>query len=400
MKKETKNINTNNFTTESGTITDGENLTENKTLMEENPRLTVRRTRFQIVTSRIKRKIFRHVKLLRLASALAFSALVLILILIFRTLLITTGLSYYLGLFSDFAFTPETKIESINGVTNILLLGKGGDGHDAPDLTDTIIFASVSHKTGRIVLISLPRDIWIPALRAKLNSTYYWGNQKKPGGGLILAKSQVEEILGKPIQYAAILDFSEFKQIIDVIGGIDVNVVNSFTDNKYPIAGRENDTCNGDREFKCRYETISFEKGNQHMDGKLALKFVRSRNAEGDEGTDIAREERQQKVIDAIKDRVLDREILLSPKTLLALKNTLALSTETDLNPSNTAILARRLFDSRDETHTYVLPENFLANPPISPTYDNLYVFISKDKNWDKVKNWVDCVLERDSCPT
>ncbi|OGM28347.1 hypothetical protein A2962_00690 [Candidatus Woesebacteria bacterium RIFCSPLOWO2_01_FULL_39_61] len=399
MKSETQKVNTNNFITERGTITDGENLTESESLTEENLRFTFKRTRFQIAASRIKRRIFKHVKIMRLLSVFTFAALFLLFIVIFRSLLTTIGLGYYLGLFSDFVFTPEAKIESINGVTNILILGKGGDGHEAPDLTDTIIFASISHKTGRIVLISLPRDIWIPALRAKLNSTYYWGNQKKTGGGLILAKSQVEEILGKPIQYAAILDFSGFKQIIDIIGGIDVNVENSFTDNKYPITGRENDTCDGDREFKCRYETISFEKGTQHMDGELTLKFVRSRNSEGDEGTDLAREKRQQKVIDAIKDRVLDREILLSPKTLLALKNTLAASTETDLNVSNTAILARRLFDSRDEVYSYVLPQNFLVNPPISPTHDNLYVFIPKDKKWDKVQEWVECVIDqRDGC--
>lgn len=384
MKRKSKGVNTNsnNFTTEGGDLTKSEQSH------------TFKRTKFQITLSRLKRKIFKHVRFLRVISLLSIGILLFFITLLIRNLLITSGFSYYLNLFSDFVFAPESKIEAIDGVTNILVLGKGGYGHDAPDLTDTIIFASVSHKSGKVVLISLPRDIWIPELRAKLNSTYYWGNQKKFGGGLILAKSQVEEILGKPIQYAVVLDFSGFKKIIDVIGGVDVEVENLFVDNKYPIAGKEDDLCNGDKEFKCRYETVSFQKGKQHMGGELALKFVRSRNAQGDEGTDLAREARQQKVINALKDKILSKEILLSPQTLFILKDAIASSAETDMSASNVAILARRLYDSRQEIQSYVLPEDFLVNPPTSTTYDNLYVFIPKDKNWDKVKNWVKCVLD------
>src|SRR3989338_6295415 len=112
-------------------------------------------------------------------------------------------------------------------------------------------------------------------------------------------------VVGIPIQYAIVLDFDHFKQIIDFFGGVDVDVQRSFTDHKYQIAGKENDLCNGDSGYKCRYETISFQKGKTHMNGTQALKFVRSRHAEGVEGSDFSRNKRQQKVIEALQKKIV-----------------------------------------------------------------------------------------------
>jgi LCP family protein required for cell wall assembly len=272
-------------------------------------------------------------------------------------------------------------------------LGKGGLGHESPDLTDTIVFASIGHNDHSAVFISLPRDIWISSLRAKLNSAYYWGNQKQEKGGVLLAKSTVEEIVGQPVQYALVIDFSGFEKIIDVIDGIDVDVQNNFTDEKYPIAGRENDNCGGDREYKCRYETISFEKGIQKMDGATALKFVRSRNAQGDEGTDLARAARQEKVIVAIKSKILSVDVLLSPRRLRELIKAVTGSIETDIGPEQAAILARRILQAKDSLNTHILPENLLINPPPLPKYDNLYVFIPKNGDWSKIHDWVEGLI-------
>jgi len=113
----------------------------------------------------------------------------------------------------------------------------------------------------------------------------------------VLAKSVAEEIVGIPVHYAVVVDFDFFQKVIDELGGIEVDVETDFVDDRYPIKGREDDLCNGDPKFSCRYETVEFKKGLQFMDGGAALKFVRSRNAEGDEGTDLARIARQEKVI-------------------------------------------------------------------------------------------------------
>ena len=63
---------------------------------------------------------------------------------------------------------------------------------------------------------------------------------------------------------------------------MDVNVTRAFTDNKYPIAGKERDTCPGDPTNRCVYESIHFDEGRQHMNGDVALKYARSRHAEGE----------------------------------------------------------------------------------------------------------------------
>jgi LCP family protein required for cell wall assembly len=352
----------------------------------------------RVTISRLKRRILRHLWVVRL-SLLGLGILIIFLLFFLLSLLIRkTGLDYYIGFVGNFVFTPSEKIEAIDDRTNILVLGKGGAGHEAPDLTDTIIFVSVSHQKPSVTLISLPRDIWVPSLRAKLNSTYYWGNQKEAGGGLILAKSSVEEIVGAPVQYGIVIDFSGFKEVIDVLEGIEVDVERAFVDERYPIPGREDDECDDDPEYKCRYETIKFEKRIQLMDGETALKFVRSRNAEGDEGTDFARAERQQKAVEAMKDKILSREVLLSPKRMFALWDILIKYSETDIDAPSATILARRFLQSKGNITSHILSEDLLINPPQSPKYDNLYVFIPKENGWNKVHGWVECVLEQKIC--
>lgn len=298
----------------------------------------------------------------------------------------------------NFAFLPDGKISSENGKVNILLMGKSGGDHDGADLTDTMILASVSLGKPGVKTVSIPRDIWIPELRAKINSAYYWGKIGTPyidsasvGGGIGLAKSVVKEVTGQPVQYAVIIDFSSFKEIVDILGGIDVNVENGFTDKLYPIEGRENDTCGGkDPAYSCRYETVTFNPGFQKMDGETALKFVRSRHAQGSEGTDIAREARQQKVITAIKDKVTNPKVFLSIKTDLAMLELVNKYVETDLDLPTAGILGRIIYNSRNNISQRLVPEDLLTVPPTGKLYDNLYVFIPKagNGNWAEIQKW------------
>lgn len=350
------------------------------------------KTKREIKLSRIKRKILKHVWLVRIAILAGAVLVIWGILALIGNILGGFGIGTYFSLAKNFLFTPQENIESISGRTNILILGKGGGGHEAPDLTDTVMFLSISHEGG-VSVVSLPRDIWIPELRAKLNSTYYWGNQRQGGGGIVLSKSTVEEIVGEPVHYGLVLDFSAFKEVVDVIGGIEVEVENFFIDERYPIEGKENDECSGDPEFLCRYETVTFEKGLQMMDGETALKFVRSRNAKGDEGTDIARAKRQQKVISAIQDKLFSLGILFSPSKV---KELLAIARETveiDVSPQAGAILARRLLQSKEDINSYVLDGQFLENPPTSSRYDNLYVFVPIAGDWSEVHGWIEEIL-------
>lgn len=309
----------------------------------------------------------------------------------------TVGFKNAFTFASNFLQPNVTDVASSEGRANILVMGKAGGSHAGADLTDTMIVVSISLEKPHVVLVSIPRDLWIPDLRAKVNSAFYWGNQKTSDGGIDLAKSTVEKVVGVPINYGVVIDgFSAFKDLVDAIGGVEVNVDRSFTDKLYPIAGKENDLCGGDVSFACRYETVSFNAGPQMMDGDTALKFVRSRHAEGDEGTDQAREARQQKVIEAIKTKLMDPKVYLNLKTDLAVFTIARSSIQSDMNIAASAVLARKVWDAGGSINQFIIPENLLINPPISRTYDQQYVLIPKAGNgvWSEVRNWVSGVLE------
>ena len=345
--------------------------------------------------SRIKRKILSHVTAVR--SFLVVTLLLILGILGFFVVREAKVLNVpmYFNVVYNFATAPVGQLAAFNGRTNILVMGKAGGVHDGPDLTDTMMLVSVSLTDRNVKIISIPRDIWIPEIRAKINSAYYWGNQKDVGG-INFAKAITSEVVGVPIQYGTVIDFSGFKDIIDELGGIQVDVANSFTDYFYPIVGLENDTCNSDPLFMCRYETLTFNAGLQTMSGETALKFVRSRHAEGIEGTDIAREARQQKVIDAIKNKLIDKSTYANPKKDLAILRVILNSVQTDLDYPTAAIIARRVYDSKNSVGNYLIPDTMLINPPVSSKYDMQSVFIPKEGNgkWQNINAWVEGILK------
>lgn len=189
---------------------------------------------------------------------------------------------------------------------NVLLLGIGGAGHDGPNLTDTIILASIQPSTKKIAFISIPRDLLVNIPEQgmwKINNANHFGELKKKGNGGELASQVVANILDLPIHYYVRVDFTGFEKLIDDLGGIKIFVEKDFVDYQYPT-----------NDYK--YQVISFEKGWQTMDGDTALKYVRSRHGNNGEGSDFARSERQQKVIMAIKDRALSYSTLFNPKKL------------------------------------------------------------------------------------
>lgn len=347
---------------------------------------------------RVKKFFLRNVILTRFIIFSFFSFIIFYFSFLVLSYLKNKGSFYYFGLARAFVFPSFSDFRVSERRVNFLILGKGGAGHEAPDLTDTMIFASLFLGEGsrkpNITLISLPRDIWISDLRTKLNSLYYWGNKKQENGGISLARVKTEEMLGVPIHYVIVVDFGVFREVIDLLGGVNVYVENSFEDKWYPIEGKENDDCGGDPLFRCRYKTVAFEKGWHNMDGETALEFVRSRKAEGDEGTDIARQRRQQQVIEAIKNALLDKSFFLSPVKVKSFLNLILFNTETDIDAKAAFALARYAFLARGNIKKEILNERFLDNPPISPKYDNLYVFVPKGGDWKNVQVWVKEVLE------
>lgn len=295
------------------------------------------------------------------------------------------------------------ELRADEGRVNILVLGLGGQKNEPSGLTDTIIFSSFSKSGEEGLLLSLPRDIWVPQMRAKLNTAYYYGNIKD-GVGAEWAKKYVSQITGKNIHYSVVVSFEGFVKIIDLFGGVDVYVERSFVDGKYPRE-EEGLEC-AVEDMKCFYETVSFEQGWQHFDGKTALKFARSRNAKGEEGSDFARASRQQKIIVAVKDKLLSLGFLISPYKVRQLLDLIGKSVDMDIPQSLLGSLAKLVLSlDSGKIESRVLEadltgegKSLLVNPPVSKEYDNQWVLVPKDDDWDKVGLWVDCLLKGGEC--
>lgn len=200
------------------------------------------------------------------------------------------------------------------GRVNILLLGIGGKGHDGGELTDTIMVLSVDTINKQAALLSIPRDLDIPIENIgwqKINHVNAYAEGRQPGSGGLAASQAVGNILDTTIDYYVKVDFDGFKDIIDQLGGVEVCVLRTFDDYTYPIEGQEDNPDLGGR-----WEHLRVEQGCQNMDSSLALKYARSRHAYGPEGTDFARAARQQKVMEAIKAKLLSKSTLLNPSVV------------------------------------------------------------------------------------
>lgn len=293
---------------------------------------------------------------------------------------------------------PIDNLKSTNNRTNVLLLGMGGEGHEGALLTDSMVIFSYNHDTNDAHLLSLPRDLWIDSLKTKINATYYYGGQEQEGGGLILTKSAVSEITGVPIHYAFAINFNGFIEAIDLVGGIDVNVERTFDDYKYPVPGKENVFPEEDR-----YQHLHFDAGPEHMDGETALRFVRSRYAEGEEGTDFARSRRQQLVLLAFKDKVVSTQTLLNPKRISELFTVYQNNIDTDIKDTEYGAFAKiALTVDRNKFKNIVLSAEeeegqiaILENPKNRTPYQGQYVLIARDNNWNALKQYIQNELEK-----
>ena len=261
-------------------------------------------------------------------------------------------------------FNTGAPLRLLDGRTNILLLGISGGQHAGADLTDTMLVLSLDLRAHTMVMISVPRDIWSDTLKDKVNSAYHYGEEKKKGGGFILAKTVVEDIIGVPIHYVFMIDFSGFQDIIDLVGGIDVNVPASFTDPQFPIEGRENDPCGGDPTFACRYEPLHFDQGMQRMNGARALTYVRSRHAEGDEGSDFARSRRQQDVLLALKAKLMSPTVWITQQPF-AIYRALGDATDTDMSIGELATVGKLLLRTPEDRIKKITIEPLLESPAL-----------------------------------
>lgn len=222
-------------------------------------------------------------------------------------------------------FTSQPLKGESSGRTNVLILGTGDKGHEGEDLTDTMIIASYEYSSKSVAMVSIPRDLYVKIPKngyAKINTAHAYGEQNKKeyeGGGVELARDTVEETFGIPIHYYIKADFSGLEKTVDALGGVTVDIENSFCDYNYPK----------DRPGQ-KSTTVCFEKGEQQMNGAKALQYSRSRHAMGPEGSDFARSKRQQRVMIAIKEKALSANTAFNPKKVLDVLSALGDHVKTD----------------------------------------------------------------------
>lgn len=225
-----------------------------------------------------------------------------------------------------------------DGVIRVLLLGIGGEGHDGPNLTDTIILATIElpeKKTdqAKIGLVSIPRDLLadIPGQGfRKINSAHALGQLGGKNDGAMLVRQTVEKILDTPVPYYGLVDFKGFERIVDDLGGLDIQVDRGFTDSLFP-----------DDRTAGYLPPVSFEPGRQHMDGRRALQFVRSRHGGNGEGTDFARSRRQAKVLNELKEKIQNLNFVTNLGLVNRLLDDLSDHLRTNLQPYE----IKRLYD-------------------------------------------------------
>ncbi len=173
----------------------------------------------------------------------------------------------------------------------ILITGRWGGNHDAPNLTDTIILAGFNLKNQTISLFSIPRDLYVEypnGANGRINQIYetylYQGKNTQEAMGQLTKK--VAEITGKDVEYYINIDFQWFIEIIDTLGWVEVTLEENLVDYEYP---------NGPG----RYKTFILKKGTWTLDGEVALMYARSRHST----SDFDRSLRQQQIIAGLKQK-------------------------------------------------------------------------------------------------
>jgi len=216
-----------------------------------------------------------------------------------------------------FSPTPSPSPAPVqSGAFTVLLLGSDDDSKFLGDhfLTQSMILVRVIPATKQVIMVSIPRDLWVPLSSGgsyKIDGAYSYG-----GAGEAIAT--VEQNFGVHIDYYIWVGLLGLIRVIDAIGGVDVVTSNPVLDDYYPLDINSN-TPYG-------YSRIAVLGGPQHLDGVHALQYVRSRH--NDLQSDFGRSRRQQQVLLAIREKAKQ----LSPEDLPALAQAIGGELKTNIS--------------------------------------------------------------------
>lgn len=208
---------------------------------------------------------------------------------------------------------------------NILLLGidyRSGD--EGLPRTDTMIVVTVDPVSKSAAMLSLPRDLWvyIPSHGMnRINSAYEQGEVQRRGNGPQIAARTVSDFLGVPIHHYVIVGFAGFEKLVNLVGGVTVDIERPIKDDQYP-----------DEDYAIR--RIYQHPGLQRLDGEAALWYVRTRHSD----SDFFRARRQQRFLISVRNQAFQLNLLPKAPALLVAA---AEAFKTDLPPNELLALAK-----------------------------------------------------------
>lgn len=279
-----------------------------------------------------------------------------------------------------------------DGRVNVLIMGRGGAGHEGEDLTDTMILASIDPIAKEAALVSIPRDLYVSVPGSgsmKINSVFYTGKsaalsksaainddtkRRAEDAGFKMVEETVEKTFGLPVHYHVMADFSGFKQAIDTVGGIDLNA---------PADVREQMRIDGQNYI------LDVKAGQQHMDGFKALAYARSRHTSP--RGDFDRSERQRLMILALKDKTLSLGTFSNPAKISKLIDAFGNHVQTSFNINDLS----RLYDISKGIESSKVTSIGLADPPnnylITSTIGGLSVVIPRagQGNYKEIQSYL-----------
>lgn len=238
---------------------------------------------------------------------------------------VMAGLSVFKGDLLGIVQARPLK-EDANGRSNILVFGTSDDDpeHEGALLTDSIMVLSVNQKKHDAYMVSIPRDLWVKygtacnsGYEGKINEVFQCFSDDgadNEAGSVALAK-KVSDVTGLDIQYRVHLNYTVVRQAVDAVGGVDVNVQG---EGPVPYGVKPGSILDRNFDWRCNYKCyyVKYEPGVHHMDGEHALAFMRARNAAGGYGLPQAnfnREQNQQKVIMALREKSMSAGTLANP---------------------------------------------------------------------------------------
>ena len=255
-----------------------------------------------------------------------------------------------------------------DGKERLNILAVGVDALDGTSSfnTDTLIVVSIDPTTKQVAMFQVPRDmvdvpvpdnaraLWGSVYAGKINSWYnqnrkrsdLWPGKSDQARGFAATKAILGKLYGIDIRYYVKVDFNGFKDVVNTIGGVQINVQMPVYESQYPA---------GDGYLTRVY----IAAGPQHMTGSEALRFARSRHRT----TDFDRGRRQQRVLISLKEQMSVQAIIANLDQLI---KDVGRSVKTDI-PTKDLPKLLALADGVDTRNirSYVFAPFFYAAEPL-----------------------------------